>query len=52
MKCGYSTHSVNKLHSYKEQDIMSETWLDEIRFNDEGLSPAIAQDASTQAGKA
>ena len=26
---------------------MSETWLDEIRFNDEGLIPAIAQDASS-----
>jgi phosphoribosyl-AMP cyclohydrolase len=26
---------------------MSETWLDEIRFNNEGLIPAIAQDASS-----
>jgi phosphoribosyl-AMP cyclohydrolase len=26
---------------------MSETWLDEIRFNAEGLIPAIAQDASS-----
>ena len=26
---------------------MSETWLNEIRFNDEGLIPAIAQDASS-----
>ena len=26
---------------------MSDTWLDEIRFNDEGLIPAIAQDASS-----
>jgi phosphoribosyl-AMP cyclohydrolase len=26
---------------------MSDTWLDEIRFNDEGLIPAIAQDAAS-----
>ena len=26
---------------------MSETWLDEIRFNAEGLVPAIAQDAAS-----
>ena len=26
---------------------MSETWLDEIRFNTEGLIPAIAQDAAS-----
>ena len=26
---------------------MSETWLDEIRFNAEGLIPAIAQDAAS-----
>jgi phosphoribosyl-AMP cyclohydrolase len=26
---------------------MTDTWLDEIRWNDEGLAPAIAQDAET-----
>ena len=26
---------------------MSDNWLDEIRFNDEGLIPAIAQDAAS-----
>ena len=26
---------------------MSETWLDEIRFNDDGLIPVIAQDATS-----
>lgn len=26
---------------------MSESWLDEIRFNEEGLVPAIAQDAQS-----
>ena len=26
---------------------MSDTWLDEIRFNDDGLIPAIAQDAAS-----
>ncbi|NNL07152.1 MAG: phosphoribosyl-AMP cyclohydrolase, partial [Gammaproteobacteria bacterium] len=26
---------------------MSETWLDEIHFNAEGLVPAIAQDAAS-----
>ena len=27
--------------------MMSETWLDEIRFNDDGLIPVIAQDAES-----